>query len=137
MATADRPTRFAVDLLESAAVEGQRDSRSAKQQLDHWARVGRAVSLRESAGRRRVEAALAGDLPLRDLTPDEQVVANAEIDVAIQTRAQALSFGAVLAAEGVVTVAIDEAGALVEYRPDGTSVMLEPPPDAAADTTSG
>lgn len=137
MAIADRPTRFAVDLLESAAVEGRRDSRSAKQQLDHWARVGRAVSLHGSAGRRRVEAALAGNLSLRELSPEECVVANAEIDVAIQTRAQSLSFGAALAAEGVVTVAIDDTGALVEYRPDGTSVVLEALPGAAAPVTPG
>ncbi len=42
--TADRVTRFAADLFDSAAAEGARQSRSAKQQLDHWARVGRAVS---------------------------------------------------------------------------------------------
>ena len=40
----DRVTRFAADLLDAAAVKGARQSRSAKQQLDHWARVGRAVS---------------------------------------------------------------------------------------------
>ena len=39
----DVPTRFASDLFESAQVEGARESRSAKQQLDHWARVGRSV----------------------------------------------------------------------------------------------
>ena len=54
----DRVTRVAVDLFDSAAAEGQRQSRSAKQQLDHWARVGRAVSSQHSASRRRVEAAL-------------------------------------------------------------------------------
>ena len=37
---ADRVTRFAADLVDSAAAEGARQSRSAKQQLDHWARVG-------------------------------------------------------------------------------------------------
>ena len=50
---ADRPTRVAADLFESAAVEGARQSRSAKQQLDHWARVGRAVSMTHTAARRR------------------------------------------------------------------------------------
>ena len=30
-----------------------------------------------------------------------------------------------------MTVALDEAGALVEYRPDGTSVVLKAPPEAA------
>ena len=66
---ADRVTRFAVDLLDSAAVEGARHSRSAKQQLDHWARVGRTVSAYHSTARRRVEAALDGTLPLTALSP--------------------------------------------------------------------
>ena len=47
--TADRPTRVAVDLLDSAAAEGVKQSRSAKQQLDHWAQVGRAVSMHETS----------------------------------------------------------------------------------------
>ena len=45
----DRPTRFAADLLDSAAEEGARQSRSAKQLLDHWARVGRAVAMPHTA----------------------------------------------------------------------------------------
>ena len=85
--TGDRPTRFASDLLESAAVEGKRESRSAKQQLDYWARVGRSVSM----------------------------------------QAQSVSFGERLAAEGVTTVALDDEGALVEYRPDGSCVVLVAP----------
>ena len=66
--TADRVTRVAADLMDSAAVEGARQSRSAKQQLDHWARVGREVSSQQTAARRRVEAALAGELELRELS---------------------------------------------------------------------
>jgi hypothetical protein len=54
--TADRITRVAADLMDSAAAEGARQSRSAEQQLDHWARVGRAVSSQQTAARRRVEA---------------------------------------------------------------------------------
>jgi hypothetical protein len=38
--TADRPTRVPSDLLDSARVEGAKENRSAKQQLEHWARVG-------------------------------------------------------------------------------------------------
>ena len=63
----DKLTRVAVDLLASAAAEGRRESRSAKQQLDHWARVGRSVSMHQTAARRRVEAALAGELPMAAL----------------------------------------------------------------------
>jgi len=60
-------TRFAADLLDSAAAEGARQSRSAKQQLDHWARVGCAVSSRHSAARRDVEAAPVRALALGGL----------------------------------------------------------------------
>jgi hypothetical protein len=127
---ADRPTRFATDLLESAAAEGKRESRSAKQQLDHWARVGRSVSMHQTAARRRVEAALAGELPLADLTDDERLVANAELDASIQAQAESMSFGARLAIEGVTTVALDDDGSLVEYHPDGSSTVLAVPDSA-------
>ncbi|MDA8281000.1 MAG: hypothetical protein M0Z63_11395 [Actinomycetota bacterium] len=117
-------TRFASDLLDAAAVEGARQSRSAKQQLDHWARVGRTVSSYHSAGRRRVEAAVAGTTALAALTPEESLVANAEIDAAIAERAQDLDVGAVLAGMGVATVALDDDGRLVRYDPDGTATVL-------------
>ena len=128
--TGDRPTRFAVDLLESASVEGRRESRSAKQQLDHWARVGRSVSMHQTAARRRVESALAGDLPLAELSEAERLVANAELDATFQARGGSLSFGGVLAAEGVTTVALDDDGTLVEYRPDGSRMVLALPEPA-------
>jgi ParD-like antitoxin of type II bacterial toxin-antitoxin system len=122
--TADRVTRFAADLLDSAAAEGARQSRSAKQQLDHWARVGRAVSSQHTAARRRVEAALAGELELADLSGQEGVVFNAEISAAIQESLADDDYGQVLAARGVTTVALNEDGEMVEYRPDGTSVVV-------------
>ena len=122
---ADRVTRFAADLVDSAVVEGARQSRSAKQQLDHWARVGRAVSNQHTAPRRRVEAALAGELPLADLSVDEGVVFNAEISAAIDESLARTDYGRVLADRGITTVALDDAGNIVEYRPDGTSTVLE------------
>ncbi len=121
---ADRVTRFAADLVDSAAAEGARQSRSAKQQLDHWARVGRAVSSQHSAARRKVEAALAGDLPLRDLSVEEGIVFNAEIAAAIDESLARADYGATLSARGVTTVAINDDGELVQYRPDGTSSVL-------------
>jgi hypothetical protein len=123
--TADRVTRFAADLLESAAAEGARQSRSAKQQLDHWARVGRAVSSQHSAARRRVEAALAGDLELRELGVEEGVVFNAEIAAGIQENLAESNYGELLAQRGITTVALNEAGEIIEYRPDGSSVVLK------------
>ncbi|WP_197377289.1 TA system antitoxin ParD family protein [Mycolicibacterium baixiangningiae] len=122
---ADRVTRVAADLIESAAAEGARQSRSAKQQLDHWARVGRAVSSHHTAARRRVETALAGDADLSTLTSEEGVVFNAEISAAIEEQLAGADYGNLLAAQGVTTVALDEEGRIVQYRPDGTSVVLD------------
>jgi hypothetical protein len=121
----DRVTRFAADLIDSAAAEGARQSRSTKQQLDHWARVGRAVSTQQTASRRRVEAALAGDLEIGELTVEEGVVFNAEISAAIEENLARANYGDVLMARGVTTVALNDAGELVEHRPDGSSAVLE------------
>ena len=104
---ADRVTRFAADLVDSAEAEGARQSRSAKQQLDHWVRVGRAVSSQQTASRRRVEAAMAGRLPLAELTVEEGVVFNAEISAGIEESLARTDYGRVLAARGITTVALE------------------------------
>ena len=121
---ADRVTRVAADLMESATTEGARQSRSAKQQLDHWARVGRAVSSQQSAARRRVESALAGDLDTNDLSVEEGVVFNAEISAAIEESLARTKYGDVLAARGITMVAMNDEGQIVEYWPDGTSAVI-------------
>jgi hypothetical protein len=122
---ADKVTRFAADLVDAAAVEGARHSRSTKQQLDHWARVGRSVSTHHSTARRRVEAALEGTLALSDLSPEERLVTDAETDAAIAERLRNVDYGAVLAGEGVSTVALNDEGRLVRYDPDGTMTPLD------------
>jgi hypothetical protein len=122
--TGDRVTRVAADLVESAAAEGARQSRSAKQQLDHWARVGRAVSSRQTASRHRVEAALAGDLDVTALADEEGVVFNAEISAAIEESLATTNYGDVLAGRGITMVALDDDGEIVEYWPDGTSSVV-------------
>jgi hypothetical protein len=123
-ATADRPTRIPSDLLDSAAAEGVKENRSAKQQLEHWARVGRAVSAGQTASRRRVEAALAGALPVERLSDEEGIVFDAETQARVEGRLRTTNLGAVLAARGVTTVALNEQGELTEYQPDGTSTPI-------------
>ena len=121
---ADRVTRVAADLMDSAAAEGARQSRSAKQQLDHWARVGRAVSSQQTAARRRVEAALTGDLELRELSAEEGAVFNAEIAATIEEQLARTNYGRILAGRGITTVALDDNGDILEYRPDGSSTVV-------------
>lgn len=122
--SSDRVTRVAADLMDSAAVEGQRSSRSARQQLDYWARVGRAVTAQHTAPRRRVEAALRGELPLGELTTEEGVVFVAERNTAIAGSIATVHLGNLLASEGITTVAVDDDGRLVEHRPDGSTAIL-------------
>ncbi len=121
MATADRPTRVPSDLFASAVVEGAKENRSAKQQLEHWVRVGMSVSARQTASRHRVEAALGGTLPIEQLSDEEAVVFDSEVQARVEERLRTTNLGAVLAARGVTTVALNEQGELTEYRPDGTS----------------
>ena len=83
------------------------------------------IDSQTSAARRRVEAALAGELDERELNADEQVVFNAELDASISEAARTIRFGEVLAARGVTTVALDEHGRLTRYHPDGTTSPLE------------
>ncbi|KAA0111527.1 TA system antitoxin ParD family protein [Mycolicibacterium sp. P9-22] len=123
---ADRVTRVAADLMDSAAAEGARQSRSAKQQLDHWARIGRSVSGQHSAARRKVEAALAGGVELTELSVEEGVVFNAEISAAIEESLAGTDYGTLLSARGVTIVALDDSGQIVEHRPDGSSSVLHP-----------
>jgi hypothetical protein len=122
--TADRPTRVPSDLFDSAVVEGAKENRSAKQQLEHWTRVGRSVCARQTASRQRVEAALAGTLPVERLSEEEGIVFGSETQARLEIRLRTTDLGAVLAARGVTTVALDEHGELTEYRPDGTSAPV-------------
>ncbi|QNG20597.1 hypothetical protein G4H71_10950 [Rhodococcus triatomae] len=124
MTSADKVTRFSPDLWGDAVTAGVREQRSARQQLEHWARVGRAVSDRSSTGRRRIESALAGTLPSAQLTTDEAVVFDAEIDASIEADLAEFDFVASRAQRGFTSVALDEQGELVEYGPDGSERAL-------------
>lgn len=119
-----RTTRVAVDLLAAAEAEAARESRSVRMQLDHWTRLGMQLSVRATASRRRIERAVASELPLEELTDHERHVANAEISARISQAANAISFADRLAAEGVTTVVLNDDDQLVERRPDGTTTVL-------------
>jgi hypothetical protein len=80
---AERVTRFDEGLFEAAAAEGSRQSRSARQQLEHWARLGAALSAQVESPVNRVRLALEGTIAQRDLTLDEARQFDAAIAVRI------------------------------------------------------
>ncbi|MFA7266424.1 MAG: hypothetical protein WC054_08940 [Candidatus Nanopelagicales bacterium] len=126
----DKPTRIAADLVESAATEGKKASRSGKQQLDFWIRMGRSMDMRSTASQQRIAAAVAGSVDATELTEFERSVLNAEIDAEIQQRARAISFGEQLAAAGITTVSLDDDGNLITTLPDGTTSIMDSQPEA-------
>jgi hypothetical protein len=133
----DRMTRFDVELFEAAVDEARREHRSARQQLEHWARVGREFSAHETSARRRIAAAVRGELPLSELPTDERLVANVELDVAIRERAAATSFGRALLKEGMTAVALDENGVLTEFHPVGASNAVDASRQPVSQSTRG
>lgn len=64
---------------------------------------------------------LSGALPPTDLSDEEESVFDSEVQSRLDERLRKVDLGAVLAARGVTTVALNEQGKLTEYRPDGTS----------------
>lgn len=122
--TRDTPTRVAADLMAAAAIEGARQGRSATQQLDYCARVGRAVCAEQSPARRRVEAALAGTLALSGLSGEEAAIFTAQMQTRIEQGQRATNLGAVLNASGIATVSLDGSGQMIEHRPDGSHAPL-------------
>jgi hypothetical protein len=117
------PVRIDDDIYAAARTVGAVASRSAAQQVDYWVRLGRAASMAEAEVRSRIDDAIAGRRELADLTPDERLLANAEIDAAIEQAAVSTDFAARLAAEGITTVVMDEDGHLVTRHPDGTTTL--------------
>ncbi len=127
-------TRFDVELFEAASDAGRREHRSARQQLEHWTRLGREFSAHETAARHRIVAAVRGEMPFSELTTDERFVANVELDVAIRERAATTSFGRTLLKAGMTAVALDDDGVLTQFEPDGSSHPLDAGRPAASPT---
>lgn len=122
------PTRVDRDLLDSARVVGDTMSRSAPQQLAHWARIGREIELGSSVTQSKVADTLAGRSSYDDLNPDEQAVVRARwADRAAELLAK-LNLAAEFAAEGRTYVDLDHAGCVVLHAADGTILEVDGKP---------
>ena len=111
------PTRMDGELHASAAMAGGVMSRSATQQLNHWARIGREIEASESISQRAVAEVLNGRRQYDELNAHEQAVVRAEWAERLEARLEALDLGAELASEGKAYAELDEAGQVVVRRP--------------------
>ncbi len=107
------PTRIDDDLFASAKAVGEVMSRSASQQVSHWARIGRELEAAASVSQRAIAEVLAGEASYDRLTAEEQAVVRAEWSERIDARIASLDLARLFAAEGRSFVELDDEGAVV------------------------
>lgn len=110
---ATRPTRVDQDLFEAAKAAGALHSRSAAQQLVHWAQVGRALEAAPSFAQGAIARVLAGQAPYDDLPDLAQAVVRVEWDDRVASTLTKLDFTEALHAAGEPWAEADEDGNLV------------------------
>ena len=68
------------DIVESARAEAPLWSRSTTQQVEHWARIGRAIERERLASADRIRAALSAQLDFDALDGDERAIVLAALE---------------------------------------------------------
>ena len=113
MATSS-PTRIDEDLFAAAKSAGEVLSRSAAQQINHWARIGRELEVSQAVSARDIAAVLAGRASYDDFGAREQAVMRAEWDERITELRTSLNFEDELTAAGDTWSEVDAQGRTVE-----------------------
>jgi len=111
------PTRIDDDVFESARHAGAMMSRSASQQITHWARIGRELETGSSVSLREISKVLAGESSYDQLSTEEQAVIRAEWSELIETRIEQLDLARTFVAQGRPFSELDETGQVVQRTP--------------------
>lgn len=111
------PTRIDGELFAAAKAAGEVHSRSAAQQLDHWARIGRQLEASPAITHDAIERVLAGTLPCDAVAEPEQALVRTAWDEQIAARISELDFAEEFAASGSGWVEADADGNVVERQP--------------------
>jgi hypothetical protein len=108
------PARIDDDLYASAKLAGEVQSRSASQQVVHWARIGREVEASASISPKEIATVLAGSRSYDALNAKEQAVVRAEWSIRMDTLRDALNLAEQFGAAGRTWVELDDDGNVVE-----------------------
>lgn len=108
------PVRIDDELYASAKLAGSVQSRSASQQVAHWARIGREIELSSSISYKEIAAVLAGSRSYDSLDPREQAVVRAEWSARMDEARAELDFARDFARAGRTWVELDDRGRVVE-----------------------
>ena len=112
------PIRIDAELYAAATSAATVMSRSATQQIAHWARIGRELEASPGVSVDDVARVLRGAGDYDALNTEEQAVVRAFWAERIAALADALRLDRKLAAEGRPYVELDESGAVVRRDPE-------------------
>jgi len=118
------PTRVTIELFDTAKVVGDMTSRSAAQQIEHWARIGREIELASTLAQRDIAAVLSGTLQYDDLGTEEQAVIRARWASLMKERRESLDLVRDFGLRGETYVDIDDQGHIVRHAPDGAVIEI-------------
>lgn len=108
------PARIDDELYASAKLVGEVQSRSAAQQVAHWARIGREIEASTSISSKEIAAVLAGSRSYDRLSPKDQAVVRAEWTSRMEELRTDLNLAERFAAEGRTWVELAPDGSVVE-----------------------
>jgi hypothetical protein len=118
------PTRVTTELFNTAKVVGDMTSRSAAQQIEHWARIGREVELASTLAQRDITAVLSGSMEYDDLGTEEQAVVRARWASLMKERRESLDLVRDFGVRGETYVDLDDQGRIVRHAPDGAVIEI-------------
>jgi len=121
------PARIDDSLYASAKLAGEVQSRSASQQVAHWARIGREIEASASIAYKDIADVLAGSRRYDELGPKEQAVVRAEWTARMDAIRESLNMAEQFAAVGRTWVELDADGNVTEGGGDGRADEREPP----------
>jgi hypothetical protein len=109
------PTRVDGDLFDAAKSVGAVNSRSAAQQISHWARIGREFEASGRISLRDIERVLAGQASYDDIGEPAQAVVRATWDQRIAERIASLDFEDEFTQMGETWSEGDESGHVAQH----------------------
>ncbi len=118
MAASSSPVRIEAEIFEAAKLVGETMSRSAAQQLAHWARIGREIEASGTVSQRDIARVLSGRLSYDELDAESQALVRAEWAERIAERRRHVDLVTELGEHGRVWIEVDAEGKVVERSAD-------------------
>jgi len=108
-----KPLRVDDDLMEAAKTTGAVMSRSAAQQINHWARIGRELENSPSVRHMDVMSVLSGVFSYDDLGTHEQALVRAAWEEELDAASSGVDMAKKFAAAGETWTELDSEGRVV------------------------